>query len=151
MDWSLSVNWGYRMQRRKFFFKLCYCYWDLGKQWPMWWRVSCQHQAITWTKVDLRILVPIPVQLHRKITKHSGKSYDLWFARGQRVDTLRPRQNGRHFADGTSNSFMNESVVLVIQILLNLFPTFQLITKWLVRLGAWLWAGTKPLFEPMMA
>ena len=67
-------------------------------------------------------------------------------------NTLRPRQNGRHFADEIFKSFfLNETVSIPIKISLkfvpkgpiNNFPT-------LVQIMAWRRPGDKPLSEPML-
>ena len=68
------------------------------------------------------------------------------------LNTLRLRQNGRHFADDTfKRIFANENVRILIEISLkcvsegpiNNIPT-------LVQIMAWRRPGDKPLFEPMM-
>ena len=68
------------------------------------------------------------------------------------VNTLRPRQNGRHFADDTfKRIFLNENVWISIKISLkfvfkgpiNYIPA-------LVQIMAWRRPGDKPLSEPMM-
>ena len=68
------------------------------------------------------------------------------------VNTLRPKQNGRHFADDIFKCFsLNENVSLRIKISLefvpkgpiNNFPT-------LVQIVAWRHPGDKPLSEPML-
>ena len=65
---------------------------------------------------------------------------------------LRPRQNGRHFADDTfKRIFMNENVKISINISLKFVPK-SLINNIpaLVRIMAWHRPGDKPLSEPMM-
>ena len=71
----------------------------------------------------------------------------------RRLNRLRPRQNGRHFADDTFNRiFVNENVRISIK-----FPlTFVLKgpvnnIPALVLIMAWRRPGDKPLSEPMMA
>ena len=68
------------------------------------------------------------------------------------VNTLKPRQNGRHFPDDISKwIFLNENVWLSINISLkfvpkgpmNNIPTFG-------QVMAWRRPGDKPLSEPMM-
>ena len=66
--------------------------------------------------------------------------------------TLRPRQNGRHFADDTfKRVFMNENVRISINISLKCVPK-GLINNIiaLVQIMAWRRPGDKPLSEPMM-
>ena len=68
------------------------------------------------------------------------------------INTLRPRQNGRHFADGIFKCiFLNENVWILIKNLLrfvhkgpiNNIPTF-------VQIMAWRRSGDKPLSESML-
>ena len=70
----------------------------------------------------------------------------------QWVKTLRPRQNGCHFADDTfKRIFMNENARISINISLNFVPK-GLINNIpaLVQIMAWGRPGNKPLSEPMM-
>ena len=68
------------------------------------------------------------------------------------VNTLRPRQNGRHFADDIFKCiFLNENVWILIKFSLN-FVTKGPINNIpvLVPIMAWHRPGDKPLSEPMM-
>ena len=68
------------------------------------------------------------------------------------VNTLRPRQNGRHFADEIfKRIFMNENVRISINISLKFVPK-GLINNIpaLVQIMAWRRPGDKPLSEPML-
>ena len=68
------------------------------------------------------------------------------------LNTLRPRQNGRHFADGIFKCiFLNENVWIPIKISLKFIPKGA-INKIpaLVQIMAWRRQGDKPLSEPMM-
>ena len=67
-------------------------------------------------------------------------------------NTLRPRQNGRHFADDTfKRIFMNENVRISINISLKCVPKCLINNiPALVQIMAWRWPGNKPLSEPMM-
>ena len=68
------------------------------------------------------------------------------------VNSLRPRQNGRRFADDTfKRIFLNENVRISIKI------SMKFVTKGpmnnnpsLVQIMAWRRSGDKPLSEPMM-
>ena len=65
-------------------------------------------------------------------------------------NTLRPRQNERHFADDTfKRIFMNESIRISIHISLKFVPK-GLINNIpaLVQIMAWRRTGDKPLSEP---
>ena len=68
------------------------------------------------------------------------------------IDTLRPRQNGRHFTDDTfKRIFMNENVRISIKISLKFVPK-GLINNIpaLLQIMTWRRPGDKPLSEPMM-
>ena len=66
-------------------------------------------------------------------------------------NTLRPRQNGRHFADATfKRIFLNDNVRISIKISLK-FPKGPIINiPALVQIMAWRRLGDKPLSEPML-
>ena len=68
------------------------------------------------------------------------------------VNTLRPRQNGRHFPDYIFKCiFLNENVWILIKIPLNFVPRGPIYSiPALVQKMAWHWPGNKPLSEPMM-
>ena len=66
-----------------------------------------------------------------------------------RFDTLRPRQDGRHFADDTfKRIFLKENVRTSIRISLKFVPINNIPA--LVQIMAWRRPGDKPLSEPMM-
>ena len=68
------------------------------------------------------------------------------------VNTLRPRQNGRRFADDTfKHIFLNENVRISIKISLKFVPRGPINNNpALVQIMAWHRSGDKPLSEPMM-
>ena len=68
------------------------------------------------------------------------------------LNTLRPRQNGRHFANDIFKCiFLNENVRISINISLNFVPKGLINnTPTLVQIMAWRRPGDKPLSEPMM-
>ena len=68
------------------------------------------------------------------------------------INTLRPRQNGRHFADDTfKHIFLNENVRILIKISLKLVPKGPINNiSALVQIMAWRRPGNKPLSETMM-
>ena len=68
------------------------------------------------------------------------------------VNTLRPRQNGRHFADDTfKHIFLNENVRIAIKMSLMFVPKGPFHNNSaLVQIMAWRRPGDKPLSEPMM-
>ena len=69
-----------------------------------------------------------------------------------RFDTLRPRQNGRHFADDIFKCiFLNENVWIPIKFSLKFVPKVSINNiPALVQIRAWRRPGDKPLSEPMM-
>ena len=82
------------------------------------------------------------------------KFYNVYgITRGQWVNTLRPRQNGRHFPDDIFNCiFLNENVCILIKISLKFVPKGPIINiPALVQIIAWHRPGDKPLSEWMMA
>ena len=72
--------------------------------------------------------------------------------RTQCVNTLRPRQNGRHSADDTFKCiFLNENVKISIKNSLKFVPKGPFNNNSaLVQIMAWRRPGDKPLSEPMM-
>ena len=67
-------------------------------------------------------------------------------------NTLKPRQNGRHFADDPfKRIFLNETLTISIKISLNFVPKGPINNiPALVQIMAWRRRGDKPLSEPMM-
>ena len=68
------------------------------------------------------------------------------------INTLRPRQNGRHFADDIfKRIFVNENIWIPIKISLNFFPKGSINNiPALVQIMAWRRPGDKPLSKAMM-
>ena len=68
------------------------------------------------------------------------------------INTLRPRQNGRRFANDTfKRIFLNEKVGISIKISLKLVPKGPITNNpALLQIMAWCRSGDKPLSEPMM-
>ena len=68
------------------------------------------------------------------------------------LNTLRPRQNGCHFADDISKCiFLNENVWIPVEISLKFIPKGPINNiPALVQIMAWRRPGDKPLSEPMM-
>ena len=68
------------------------------------------------------------------------------------LNTLRPRQDGRRFADDTfKRIFLNENVRISIKISLKFVPKGPINNiPALVQIMAWRRSGDKPLSEPMM-
>ena len=70
----------------------------------------------------------------------------------QCINTLRPRQNGRRFADDTFiRIFLNENVRILIKISLKFVPEGPINNiPALVQIMAWRRSGDRPLSGPMM-
>ena len=68
------------------------------------------------------------------------------------INSLRPRQNGRHFPDDIFNRIsLNENVWIPIKIPLKLVPKGPInIFVALVQIMVWCRLGDKPLYEPRM-
>ena len=68
------------------------------------------------------------------------------------LNTLRPRQNGRHFADDIFKCiFLNENVWVPLKISLKFVPKGPINNiPAMVQIMAWSRPGNKPLSEPMM-
>ena len=96
--------------------------------------------------VDLQ-KVPI-ASLQRK---HHGKPMKEVLIRIL-INTLRPKQNGRHLADDTFKRIsLNENVRISIKISLNFVPYGPINNILaLVQIVAWRRSGDKPLSEPML-
>ena len=87
------------------------------------------------------LLLPQPLLLHT-LDPHSY----------QVINTLKPRQNGRHFADDIFKCiFLNENVWILIEISLKFIPNGPINNiAALVQIMAWRRSGDKPWSEPMM-
>ena len=68
------------------------------------------------------------------------------------INTLRPRQNGFHFADDSFKCiFLNENALISIRISLRFVPKGSINNiPSLVQIMAWRRSGNKPLSGPMM-
>ena len=68
------------------------------------------------------------------------------------LNTLRPRQNGRHFPDNIFKCiFLNDNVCILIKISLNFVPKGPINNiSALVQIIALRWPGDKPWSEPIM-
>ena len=79
------------------------------------------------------------------------RKHTLWLAGGH-GNILRPRQNGRRFADDVFKGiFLNENVWISLKISLKFAPKFPINNiPALVQILAWCRSGDKPLSEAMM-
>ena len=94
---------------------------------------------------------------HQRNSRNAVLFYEISTAiwvdgRCQSVNTLRPRQNGRHFAaDIFKYIFLNENVWIPIKISLKFVPKGWINNiPALVPMMAWRRPGDKPLSEPML-
>ena len=73
-----------------------------------------------------------------------------WYHQADSINTLRPRQNGRHFPDNIFKCiFLNEDEWILIKISLKFVPKGQINNKRaLIQIMAWCQTGDKPLSEP---
>ena len=84
---------------------------------------------------------------------NNGSWPDLWLVQIlPAINTLRPRQNGRHFADDIfKRIFLNDNIWIQIKISLKFVPKGSVNNiPALVKIMAWRRPGDKPLSEPMM-
>ena len=81
-----------------------------------------------------------------------GCQYVHWQPYSDRFNTLRPRQNGRHFLDDIFKCiFLDENVWISIKISLKFVPKVLINNiPALVEIMGWRRSGDKPLSEPMM-
>ena len=127
-----------------------------------------------WTKFGTCLVDYFTVSLHNPNNRHlpalwSYKGLSVAFVKRRRfppvtrahnasyvrnfwVNTLRPRPNGRRFADDTfKRIFLNENVRISIKVSLNFVPKGTINNNpTLVQIMAWRRLGDKPLSEPMV-
>ena len=89
---------------------------------------------------------------HRWILQCTQCLFLSWVTSCVMFNTLRPRQNGRHFADDIfKRIFLNENIWILIKISLKFVPKGSINNiPALVQIMAWRRPGDKPLAEPMM-
>ena len=104
--------------------------------------VACYHFYHNQT---VRFYHKVPQLMNTKSMKQPLKPLIMF-------NTLRPRQNGRHFADDTfKRIFVNENVRVLIGISLKFVPKGPIDNiPALAQIMAWRRPGDKPLPEPMM-
>ena len=88
---------------------------------------------------------------------HSFNHWDIYLSSGFHalelfINILRPRQNGRHFADDIFKClFLNENIWIFLKISLKFVPKVRIINiSALVQIMACRLVGAKPLSEPIM-
>ena len=95
----------------------------------------------------------IPVYVHTYLCMHSYSSgTSSQPVSSDCINSLRLRQNGRHFADDIFKCiFLNKNVWILIKISLKFVPLGPITNiPALVQIMAWCRPGDKPLFGPMM-
>ena len=106
------------------------------------------HQTSYFTLWDCNPFIPPTIC-------HDNPGACLWIPTAwlsKNVNTLRPRQTGRHFADDIFKCiFLNENVWIPIKISLKFIPKGPINNNpALVQIMVWRRPGAKPLSEPMM-
>ena len=116
-------------------------------------QIDVIHQKVSNVQVDIKLWekcweIPPP---HGKRLALDGVRYKV-SATQVLFSTLRPRQNGRHFADDMFKYiFLNENVWIPIEISLTFVPMGSINNNpALFQKMAWRRPGDKPLSEPMM-
>ena len=132
-------------------FDICHCNVVWKIVWPRWgssiWQV--------FSFFVLNVIIPLSRKcncLSRLVTRTFN---DKWFKIVLTVlslNTLRPRQDGRHFPDDIFKwIFLNENLWISLQISLKFIPQVSINNiPALVKIMAWRCSGEKPLSETMM-
>ena len=126
-----------------------------------WWNVTQANHCFKIGKVILLQWTSQPTLKNSSIKRQPRRVIRLfilthmWFPYGlvaHGLNTLRSRQNGRHFADDTFKPiFLNEKIRISIKISLKFVPKVPINNiPALVQIMAWRRPGAKPLSEPMM-
>ena len=90
--------------------------------------------------------------MQRRLCKKQSHVTVTWLVMVKRLNTLRPRQHGRHFPDDIFRCILlNENIWFAINISLSFVPKGPIDNiPVLVQIMAWCRSGDKPLSEPMM-
>ena len=115
------------------------------------------HICITrpqWVKLALvSVMTCVQRSLSHNLNQYWSSSLTLCgVTRSQWVNSLRPRQNRRHFADDVFKyNFLNENVWIPIKLSMKILPKGPINNiPTMVQIMAWRRPGDKPLSEPMM-
>ena len=119
---------------------------DLGENWRVMTTPHCIKYIILKKRMNFGKWYMLYCLLYIMHTNIVGRSAHI------NVNTLRLRQNGRHFADGISKrTFLNENVRISIKISLKFIPKSPINNiPELVQIMAWCWPGDKTLSVLMM-
>ena len=96
-----------------------------------------------WMSINLLLMKCVSIGSGDGVSSSRGKAI---------INTLRPRQNGRHLANDTIiRIFLNENIRISIKISLKFVPKGPINNiPALVQIMAWRRSGDKPLSEPMV-
>ena len=116
--------------------------------------VQTNYKIITLWMINIEILQTLQILnwihlvLHIRLSCRLNHAYTTY----RWLNTLRPRQNGRHFPDNIFKwIFLNENIWISINISLKFVPRGLIDNiPTLVQVMAWRRPGDKPLSEPMM-
>ena len=108
-------------------------------------------EVTVWSSIelhDIAIQILLFLNFCLKVCIHFTCTGIVWWI----INTLRPRQNGCHFADDTfSRIFLNENVRILFKFSLKFVPKGPIDNiPALVQIMAWRRPGDKPLSEPTM-
>ena len=120
-------------------------YWNFLPKPIPYWQLDPQEQTTVKTETKYNIYYSRTyIRRCLKNVHHTG--YFLY------LNTMRPRQNGRHFADDIFKCiFLNENVWISLTISLKFVPKVRINNiPSLVQIMAWRRPGDKPLSEPMI-
>ena len=138
-----------------------YCCWTLGNilQWNLNWTLYIfiqenSFENVVWIIAAILSLTQCvnPSGTGNGILQENWVNTSVTNVVGQSFNTMRLRQNGRHFADDIFKSiFLNENVRILFSISLKLVPKGPNNNNpALVQIMAWCWPGDKSLPEPMV-
>ena len=103
--------------------------------------------GVSWISKEERLFrIPWLHKAKRNWTEDHGMLFKV------SLNTLRRRQNGRHFTDNIYKCiFLNETLWILIKISLKFLPYGPVDKKsTLVQVMAWCWTGNKPLPQPVL-
>ena len=110
------------------------------------------HRNLSFVQLSVQPVLQISKWRHFRLMLHGSSYFFTTETITKCLNPLRPRKNGRHFADDTLNRiFLNETVRISIKISLKFVPQGPINNNSaLVQIMAWRLPGDKPLSEPMM-
>ena len=105
-----------------------------------------------WVGLRISFMSACPAHIIPTRLTQVGPATQTGFAGFFIINTLRPKQNGRHFADDIFKGIvMNENVFISLKISLKFVPKGKINNiPALVQIMAWRCPGDKPLYGPLM-